>query len=885
MFRTRLWAAIGATVIVAASLAVGGMDRAHEAPRVRLHGGSAWLASSKTGQLTLLDGASAEVAARVEVAPPGTPIQAAQQGPTGYSLNKSDGSVVRVDGATQFPSAPAKLSASDIFPTPEVMYSFDGGRGLLTPVELDTLNPLGEPFSLASKVFPEGAIVDGSGRLWILDRATGDLTWFTPSGGQTRTAASTADRTRLTVTDGRPALLDLARRTAELLDPEDGSVQESIRADLRPDDEVALSGSAQQQRILISVASRGLLMVCSFGASCADPIPLGTGKADLGAAIEIGDHAIVPDYSSGQVWIVDLRSMSVVTSRQLFDRPLRFELLTRDGMVFYNDPDSDQAGVLDLNGDVRAVSKYKADSGPAQLALDGPSTTRQPPSTPNRPRSGPTGAVPPVSGRGDPEPAPPAAAPLVDIVIKPRDRALVGEELELTAVAPVPVGLTGARWTFGDGTETTGLTVRHAWANPGVFQVQLFAMTDMGPAQVATATVTVERAETVPRITGLTITPKDPKTGKPVRFSARVTGPRPDRWEWTITGTQGRVIDSTKREFQYTFTTPGTYTVTLAVTAGGERAERSQQLKVERATCQWRVEKIKAPDGEEATSTQVNGTDSKGNYSGTAAVGIMEKMMVVLWTDGEPRIAHEFAFAWVADENSAGTVLVNGNDPQTGRSGVFLLARGHTGNGTVTHLRAPDGYQAEKAVALNDRGDALGSGQRTNDGHGVTLLWPVGGEPIVIDTPVGAGADLDDDGTVLLHNSDNGSAHLWRSGAVIPLSGNGSFESGVIRAGKILRWEKLESLAGRSFLYSRPDAPRLIENGGTAEAMNANGLIVGRMSTQIGPPAVWRDTAFLAELPLPDGVTEIADGSFVVGDDDVIYGTATGYGPVKWTCS
>ncbi|RSM87976.1 PKD domain-containing protein [Kibdelosporangium aridum] len=578
MIKAKRWAAAVAAVTCLAGVVVLGMDKAHHAPWMRLHGGAAWLASSKVGELTLLDGASAEVAARVPVAPPGAPIRASQLGSTGYAHNLRDGSVVRVDGATLQPSTPT-LSAGRLFPTPQALYAFDPERGLVTPLDPVTMAPLGVPRSLAAEAEAEAeaehSIVDGSGRLWILDARTGDLTWLSLNAQHSRTDAGTA----LAAADGRPVTLDLARRRAELLDPETGSVDESMPVGVRSDDTVAVAGSPGKRRILISIASRGLLLVCEFGASCENPVPLGPGKADLGAAVEVGDHAIVPDYSTGRVWIVNLETMRVVAERQLFDRAVRFELLTRDGVVFYNDPDSAEAGILDLNGNVRAVSKYnpvKPDSGPVQVAADNRDTSRQQPPSTGRPRSGPTGAAPPVRGPGDTEPVP-VGAPAADIVIKPSNRGLVGEEFELAAVARGPIGLATARWTFGDGTSATGLVVRHRWDRPGEFQVNVATTLAIGlPAPPATATVVIEPADAPVRIAGISVDPEAPRVGEVVRFGAEVTGRRPDRWEWFV---QGEPVSSAP-DFQHTFAAPGTYTVTLAVTAGAVRVQQSRQATV-----------------------------------------------------------------------------------------------------------------------------------------------------------------------------------------------------------------------------------------------------------------------------------------------------------------
>ena len=70
-----------------------------------LRGGGAWVASSTVGQLTLIDGGTAEVAARVQVAEGSTDLGAVQSGTVGYALDLDQGTVRRVDPAT-FVAAP-----------------------------------------------------------------------------------------------------------------------------------------------------------------------------------------------------------------------------------------------------------------------------------------------------------------------------------------------------------------------------------------------------------------------------------------------------------------------------------------------------------------------------------------------------------------------------------------------------------------------------------------------------------------------------------------------------------------------------------------------------------------------------------------------------------
>ncbi|WP_380152690.1 PKD domain-containing protein, partial [Kibdelosporangium philippinense] len=576
----RAWALTLSVVTCVAGVVVAGADKANHAPSVRLHGGAAWLASNKVGQMTLLDGASAEVAAKVPVAAAGTPLFAAQLGSTAYALNRWDGSIVRVDGATLEASPASKPLGSMLFPTPHTLYVLDSDRGLLSPLDPVTLAPQGPAHSLATKVSPEDAVVDGEGRLWVLDQRTGDLAWF---AGGTRHSIDRNGPARIAVTDGHPVLLDLSTGGVALLDSSSGSAIESVHADVRPDDTVLMAGSTRQRQVLITIPTRGLLMVCTFGAACKDPVPLGSGKADLGAAVEVGDHAIVPDYSTGRVWIVNLATMHAI-ERQLFPGPVRFELQNRDGVVFYNDPDSDQAGVLDLDGTVHGISKYnptKPDAGPNQVGLESPNTVRQAPPTK---RPGSPDSVPPVKGPGRlDQTQPPVGAPMADIVVKPGSRGLVGDEFTLDVVARSTIGVATARWDFGDGSDdATGLSVRHKWSSPGQFQVSVAPTMVFGlPAQIVTATVVIEPAGTPPRIDSISVDPATPQVGEAVRFSANVSGDQSGQWEWIIRGPEGAVVASSRlHDFQHAFTGPGGYEVALAVSAGSGRDQRSRPLIV-----------------------------------------------------------------------------------------------------------------------------------------------------------------------------------------------------------------------------------------------------------------------------------------------------------------
>jgi hypothetical protein len=188
----RLGATVAGACAVAGVVAAGGGSAVPPA-ELDLRGGGAWVASSAVGQLTLIDGGTAEVAARVAVAEPGSDLGSVQDGTVGYALDRALGVVRRVDPAT-FVAAPGveviegargELSAH---PSGDVVYVVDHTRGRVGVADGHALSSLrGAVQSLAEPV--ASSVVDGDGRLWVLGRTSGDLTWFDGAERASRRAA------------------------------------------------------------------------------------------------------------------------------------------------------------------------------------------------------------------------------------------------------------------------------------------------------------------------------------------------------------------------------------------------------------------------------------------------------------------------------------------------------------------------------------------------------------------------------------------------------------------------------------------------------------------------------------------------------------------------
>jgi uncharacterized repeat protein (TIGR02543 family) len=554
----------------------------------RLLSGMAWVASSAVGQLTLLDGASAEVAAQVQVAASGNDIDVVQQGANAYAVNHTKNTVRRVDGATYEPSAPATPipdagAGLQAFASTNVLYALDTQRGVFTGTDPGTLAPRGPLRPLAAQVTEHAAALDSAGRLWVLDTSNGDLVWLDQGESHVRHhAASPGDGTFLTLAGDTPVLVDSQSRTATLLDPATGDADRSTTLDLRSGDRIQVAGAPHAQRLYL-VASRGVLVVCDLAATnCSTAVPIGSADADLGTPIEAGGRVFVPDYGTGQVWIVDLTSYRVVANPQVVDPRTHFQLLTRDGVVFFNDPGSEHAGIIRLDGGVKPVSKYDPKSPDKGLSNPDPGSAPKPSTPPNTPAS-----TAPSQNNQDSR-----VVHKVQIVVS-TDRPRVRENVAFKVIAKSGPGPSAARWSFGDGGTANDVLTNHQWNAVGTYQVNVTATFPDGRTAVASMAIQVVNR---PRLTvrvapggtvtggGIACPPTcsitvDP--GRPVGLTAQPTQPGYTftRWQGGCTGTTPAcaVTVTTDTTVSAEFTgPPAKANVTITVGGSGTGSVTSQ---------------------------------------------------------------------------------------------------------------------------------------------------------------------------------------------------------------------------------------------------------------------------------------------------------------------
>lgn len=519
---TRVGAGAAAAVVVAGMVVLG---TGHPSQGIRLTSGAAWLASAKVGQVTLLDGSTVEVAGQVPVAAVGNVIDVVQQGTSAYVVDKTANTIRRVDGATFTPTPPAT-------PIPQVtgglvafagansLYAMDTQHGIVTEADPRTGAPIGEPHPMSAQLSANTAVVDDANRLWIIDTATGDLTRIA-GDRRTKQAVTSAGKAVMTLVDGSPVVVSTAQRKAVVVSPDTGIARSTIDLDLRPDDAVEVGGSPHGSRLYV-VASRGVVNVCDLRASnCDTGIPLDSSK-DLGGPVEAGNRLFVPDYGNGRVWIIDLTGRRVVGQAQVLAAAGKFQLLNRDGVVFFNNPDTEQAGVIHLDG--RVVNAAKYDPRDPNKGLVTPRNTSQTPSTTSSPSESPT--TPPPTSPPTPSPSSsfpsssqtpttgstPGESPLSVRIRVSKETPMVSEDIALSVdaggIPPATV-----EWSYGDGGTANGLPVTHRWTSAGTYLVTAQATMPDGRHGTASLNVTVSAVPkyrlTVTTNAGGTVTSSD----------------------------------------------------------------------------------------------------------------------------------------------------------------------------------------------------------------------------------------------------------------------------------------------------------------------------------------------------------------------------------------
>jgi hypothetical protein len=391
---------IGTVVALAAGLGltVLGLGAADQA--VASFDAASWVFSRTKGEMARINGVTAKVDTRVDVAGArGHQLEVSQNDKFVILRDLNTGKISSMDLTTlqtfaDYPTNPG-LGVS-VALDDDAAFVVDAVRGEVRQLDPRTLSPIGEALHYPPGI--TGGLFDGKGRLWIAIPEQGTVSSITPAklpsdppsspagegGGEsiagprlistTSIAAPSHDLTISTLDTGI-AVLDRTTNTLTTIRDDQTSTQT-----LPLTGPGSLAPRTDGLVVPVTVPDARQVYTVGQGGSTHDFMVPGDG-ARLQPAVAWQGYFYVADEESGVVHVFDSagRALKSIT----FKNPGGLlELEVREGYLFINAPGSSTARVVDDQHNVRVVDKYADDV----LGGDPPSTPPPPPPPPPRPR-------------------------------------------------------------------------------------------------------------------------------------------------------------------------------------------------------------------------------------------------------------------------------------------------------------------------------------------------------------------------------------------------------------------------------------------------------------------------------------------------------------------
>lgn len=337
----------------------------------KLSGASVWLANTNAGIVTLLNGTTNEAVWRVKVAEPGETLTTTQMAdgvvvhnPNATTLKKVSSAKLNVAADTTTPPGAQRVAARD-----NLLYVLpDDPAQPITRHDAATL----EQITVLPLSGGSDGLVDQDGWLWVLQRGDGNLHAVQADQlKSTTTLDNSAAATMALTTDGI-AVVDPAGQVTLVSRPGDDNPEVARRqlsisaAGWLP----AQSDSDPPERLALLDPDGGKLGVCPSEGDCTllSLAPHGRPGDRYGTPQHQGGLVFIPNHTNGNVIIVELATSTVRQQVQVIAKPAPFELLAHNGKVWFNNPASNEAGIIDPDGQLHPIQKYRDGLEPAAVA-------------------------------------------------------------------------------------------------------------------------------------------------------------------------------------------------------------------------------------------------------------------------------------------------------------------------------------------------------------------------------------------------------------------------------------------------------------------------------------------------------------------------------------
>src|SRR5207249_10610299 len=164
-------------------------------------------------------------------------------------------------------------------------------------------------------------------------------------------------------------------------------------------------------------------------------------------------------------------------------------------------------------------------------------------------------------------------------------------------------------WSFGDGSVATGNPSLHTYTSSGSYNVTVTVTDANGSVSYSSQAIRVAALPTV----SFTYGPMSPETSSPVTFNARTTGGvGPFTFSWSFGDGNLSVINPAS----HTYSTPGSFTVTLTATdSDGVNASSSQVIIVAPALSVGLTNNPTTPEADQPVNFTATQSGGVGNVS------------------------------------------------------------------------------------------------------------------------------------------------------------------------------------------------------------------------------------------------------------------------------